>query len=372
MGKRVLKISAMCCAILTMVQLLGGMSAYDGTKTSGLPVGEPPKPVPDDGVIRILAIGNSFSQDAVEQYLWNLADAEGFDVVIGNMYIGGCTLATHLTHAMNDAGAYVYRKIALDGTKTEKGSYKLSTAIAEEPWDFITLQQVSDYSGVYSTFAASLPTLAAYVEERATNGNMKLALHQTWAYAKNSTHGAFPTYNKDQTTMYNAIVDAYEKAAELTGIDIVIPSGTAIQNGRTSYLGDTFCRDGYHLEVNYSRYTSACTWFETLFDTDVTGNDFVPASVSAYDAEIARHAAHAAVLRPDTVTEMAEYKKGPGSGTLTPGAMYIDFGNGSNTAPAPWNNVTSISSTTPVALTDSDGEATGATVTITKQLTQKQ
>ena len=43
-------------------------------------------------VIKILAIGNSFSQDAVEQYLYELADAEGMPVINGNMYIGGCSL----------------------------------------------------------------------------------------------------------------------------------------------------------------------------------------------------------------------------------------------------------------------------------------
>ena len=46
-----------------------------------------------DGVIRILAIGNSFSQDAVEQYLYELFDAAGIKVIIGNMYIG-CLLYT--------------------------------------------------------------------------------------------------------------------------------------------------------------------------------------------------------------------------------------------------------------------------------------
>ena len=42
--------------------------------------------------LRILAIGNSFSQDAVEQYLYELLKAEGIEAIIGNMYIGGCSL----------------------------------------------------------------------------------------------------------------------------------------------------------------------------------------------------------------------------------------------------------------------------------------
>ena len=45
--------------------------------------------------LRILAIGNSFSQDAIEQNLWELFDAEGIPVIVGNLYIGGCKEAAH-------------------------------------------------------------------------------------------------------------------------------------------------------------------------------------------------------------------------------------------------------------------------------------
>ncbi|MDE6646879.1 MAG: DUF4886 domain-containing protein, partial [Prevotella sp.] len=41
-------------------------------------------------VIKVLAIGNSFSEDAVEQYLYELAAAQGDSLVIGNAYIPGC------------------------------------------------------------------------------------------------------------------------------------------------------------------------------------------------------------------------------------------------------------------------------------------
>ena len=39
-------------------------------------------------LIKVLAIGNSFSQDAIEQYLYELAHAQGDSLVIGNAYIG--------------------------------------------------------------------------------------------------------------------------------------------------------------------------------------------------------------------------------------------------------------------------------------------
>ena len=101
-----------------------------------------------DGILRILAIGNSFSQDAVEQYLYELFAASGKKVIIGNLYIGGCSLERHYNNINNDAAAYEYRKI-VDGQKTNSKGVKISTVLAEEPWDYISLQQASGFSGKY-------------------------------------------------------------------------------------------------------------------------------------------------------------------------------------------------------------------------------
>ena len=46
--------------------------------------------------LRILAIGNSFSQDAVEQNLYEICAAAGQQVIIGNMYIPGCSIDKHV------------------------------------------------------------------------------------------------------------------------------------------------------------------------------------------------------------------------------------------------------------------------------------
>ena len=53
----------------------------------------------DDDVVRILAIGNSFSVDALEDHFYELASAAGKKVIVGNMYIGGCRLKRHLKNA---------------------------------------------------------------------------------------------------------------------------------------------------------------------------------------------------------------------------------------------------------------------------------
>lgn len=254
--------------------------------------------------LRILAIGNSFSQDAVEQYLYELFDAAGIEATIGNMYIGGCRLDTHWANVISDAEAYEYRKV-VDGKKTETKNVSLSTAIADEEWDIITFQQASGSSGEYYTYTPFLQNLIDWASEMS---DADLWFHQTWAYAQDSNHAEFPKYNSDQLTMYNAIMECVEQAMndhpQLKG---VIPSGTAIQNARTSFLGDTFTRDGYHLETTYGRYTAACTWFEALTGKSVVGNSYAPASIDDQMKDIAQNAAHAAVISPFEVTVLVDF-----------------------------------------------------------------
>ncbi|QIU93209.1 DUF4886 domain-containing protein [Bacteroides faecium] len=253
--------------------------------------------------VRILAIGNSFSQDAVEQYLHELAEAEGISTIIGNMFIGGCSLERHVKNARDNAPAYAYRKIGTDGKKREKGKMSLEAVLADEDWDYVSLQQASPFSGMYETYEASLPELIEYVKARLPK-KTKLMLHQTWAYASTSKHSGFKNYNCNQLTMYQAIADAVKKAAKANKIKIVIPSGTAIQNARTSFIGDHLNRDGYHLDVKVGRYTAACTWFERIFKCNVVGNPYGPEGVDEARKAVAQKAAHAAVKHPYKVTDL--------------------------------------------------------------------
>ena len=277
------KIVVICMCILLL--LAGGVYAQQKT-------------------VRILAIGNSFSQDAVEQYLHELAEAEGISTIIGNMFIGGCSLERHVKNARDNAPAYAYRKIGTDGKKREKGKMSLEAVLADEAWDYVSLQQASPFSGMYETYEASLPELIEYVKARLPK-KTKLMLHQTWAYASTSKHSGFKNYNCNQLTMYQAIADAVKKAAKANKIKIVIPSGTAIQNARTSFIGDHLNRDGYHLDVKIGRYTAACTWFERIFKHNVIGNPYAPEGLDEARKAVAQKAAHAAVKHPYKVTELS-------------------------------------------------------------------
>lgn len=291
--------------ILFAMAIMPGFISCD--KEEKPPEAEQPSPE-EEGVVRVLAIGNSFSEDALEGYLYELAEAADKSIVIGNLYIGGASLTTHWNNVTADNAAYQYRKIDIEGQRTNTRNTRIRTAIIDEEWDYIVLQQASSLSGRYVTYRPFLTDLAAYVEEHATNPDMALILHQVWAYAQHSDHSGFANYDNDQLTMYEAIVETVDRAKELANISFVVPTGTAIQNGRTSVIGDRFDRDGYHLDLGIGRYTAACVWFEALFDESVIGNPYRPADVSPREAEIGQHAAHRAMEKPNEISEMVDYR----------------------------------------------------------------
>lgn len=261
----------------------------------------------DDGVIRILAIGNSFSEDAIENNLYELANARGKKIVIGNLYIGGAPLDLHVKNAIGDSSAYSYRKTNESGEKQVIEKMKISTALADEPWDYISFQQASPLSGKYDTYVRDLPLLYTYVTQHVKYADTKYILHQTWAYQQDSDHSGFSLYNRNQTTMYHAIASTSEKVYNWGNFSILIPCGTAIQNARTTYIGDHFTRDGYHLNLNYGRFIAACVWYEALFKENVQNNAFVPLSISYVESKIAKQAAHNAIIHPYSITNLKDY-----------------------------------------------------------------
>ena len=252
--------------------------------------------------LKVLAIGNSFSEDAVEEHLSSLAQAEGLTVVIGNMYIGGCSLERHVNNLRGNLKEYRYRKFDPKGNVKEICNYTLEQVLAEEEWDYISVQQVSSFSGMPETFNPWLPELLEFVKARQPQA--EIMFHMTWAYAPNSDHGAFPNYDRDQMKMYNAIVSAVYQETPKVGIKLVIPSGTAIQNARTSFLGDDLTRDGFHLSRPHGRYIAACTWLEAVLGKNPVGNTYRPEGMTEEEVKVAQKAAHKAVKKPRKVSKI--------------------------------------------------------------------
>ncbi len=241
--------------------------------------------IPMVRTIKVLAIGNSFSVDAMEHLYGIFHDAGFTDIYLGNLYIGGCSLDTHWDNWSRDAKAYTYYWNDSGVWHQEDGKAILECLEAQD-WDVVTLQQASHDSGKLETYG-NLQNLVDAVKETALQA--KIYWHMTWAYQADSSHSGFLYYGNDQLRMYKAITTVADlKVAKVEGIDGFIPSGTAIQNLRTTSVGDTLTRDGYHLSYGLGRYTAAMTWFAALTGLSVEDIDYAPIQ---YAGEVKFHLA---------------------------------------------------------------------------------
>ena len=253
--------------------------------------------------IYILAIGNSFSLDAME-YLYQILQELGYsDIYLGNLYIGGCTLQTHASNISSNADAYVYVTNSTGKWRSKSGG-NASAAMKERDWDFVSMQQASGSSGMPDTFEPYLSTIVAAVKQNCPYA--RRIWHMTWAYQSNSTHSEFSKYGKNQITMYNAILNCVKTKVESRGdFSFVIPCGTAVQNLRTSYLGDTITRDGFHMSYDVGRYLTGLMWARQITGKSIAGINYKP-SAYTYTADqitVIKDAVEKAYNRPYEITE---------------------------------------------------------------------
>ena len=249
--------------------------------------------------VKILAIGNSFSVDCME-YVYDILHSLGVEGInLGDLYIGGCSLATHCNNLRGDLPAYEYWQND-GGAWRITPDYKLGDAIESEEWDFIFTQQYSGHSGIAETYD-DLDELMAYVKAK-QKGEPKYGWQMTWAYAKDATHPAFVDYNSDQQTMYEAIVNAVQTKILPRGNMRVIPSGTAIQNAR-EVMGDVLNRDGFHLDYAIGRYIAGLCLVKSLVGLDIDNVTFAPEGVDEEKKKIAIAVANAACEKPFEVTK---------------------------------------------------------------------
>lgn len=224
-------------------------------------------------MIKMLSIGNSFSQDAL-YYFRGIADEAGIDVDVWHMCIGGCSLERHYNNMMADLPEYNF---LINGEKQPMA--RLSDVIEKEQFHIVTIQQVSSQAGLYSSYHPYIDGIVEYI--RGHQPNAKLWWHKTWAYEIDSTHPGFAPFCKNQEIMHTAITNVCERITKEMGFDGVIPSGDVIcalrKTDEFNYPQEpSLCRDGFHMHRLYGRYAVAATWFETLLGGNISESDFLP------------------------------------------------------------------------------------------------
>lgn len=219
--------------------------------------------------LKILAIGSSFGVDGITQ-LASIAEAEGMgDIVMGNLYAGACTLNRHAKNANWGKEFYYYYKFdsrtnangqwdtaverVLNGPNDIKSAATMDHGLLDEEWDIVIMQQSAAEGGVIDTFNKDMTTLITHVQEMCPDA--KLYWHMTWAFPEtHAENEKFIKYhNGDTMAMYQGIVEAMNgKVVPLVEdgtLNGIIPSGTAIQNARTTRFKDLLHRDTQHLST---------------------------------------------------------------------------------------------------------------------------
>ena len=296
--------------LLTLAALAVALGLFAQVRIDNYPLPQHPD------TLRILAVGNSFSDDGTE-YLPGLLEAAGIrNVIVARLYIGGCTLERHCKEYADGTANYIYYKSTKNQWVTVSRNATILDGLKDEPWDIITIQQASDDSGIWETYAEGIPKLVSIIRKEAPNPRAAIVWHMTWAYATNSDHRAFPRYDRNQLKMYEAIKDCVDKAGKQFNIPVIIPSGEAVQLARGTRLNNhdqvpatskvyELTRDGYHLTRQHGRYLAACTWFETLIrptlGRSVKGNSYLlldtEHAITAKDARLCQKLAAKAVNR---------------------------------------------------------------------------
>ena len=243
----------------------------------------------NDGVLKILAIGNSYSEDSMRLLCEVYAEENpGKQIVLGRLYKGGAALDYHVDQLERNNGGYYYYKIKtgsqvwenyigeLDGETIVNGK-TIFSALKEENWDVVVLQQASAKSFLPQTYNEDIATIRRYVSN-ILGYTPEFAWNMTWSYASYYTGSTTfkNTYGSDPSSMYEDIASAVQtKIANGTNgeFEYLMPVGTAIQYARENNdtITDELSRDGTHLS-ELGRLIAAYTWYCELEGiTELTG-----------------------------------------------------------------------------------------------------
>ena len=223
-------------------------------------------------MISILSIGNSFSQDA-HKYLHYIAKSEGVDIQTCNLYIGGCPLERHFRNMMGDKAEYDFE------VNSNHTGIKISIgdALLLKKWDYITIQQASNFSFDYESYVPYITELADYI--RVMCPKAKLLIHQTWAYETGSDrikNVGFETYGE----MFENIKESYAKAAEEINADGTIPCGEVLFAAQKNGM-EKVHRDTFHAGLGAGRFMLGLTWYKYL-----TGNGIDDIKYNYFDVPV--------------------------------------------------------------------------------------
>lgn len=229
--------------------------------------------------MRILTIGNSFSEDAT-RYLAQIARTEGENFEVVNLMIGGCSLERHYRNMLDDKKDYF---LMFNGVNTWF-FMTLREALMSREWDVITIQQVSHLSFKKETYYPYITKLVDYI--RSCQPKAKLYFQETWAYEDGSDRLLHMAGYNTHKAMLSDIQKTYKEVADAEKIDGIIPSGTLFGMMLDKGIKQVH-RDTFHASLGLGRYALGLLWFRMLTGKSVAENSFSDLDQPANNDEIA-------------------------------------------------------------------------------------
>ncbi|HHW10909.1 MAG TPA: DUF4886 domain-containing protein [Firmicutes bacterium] len=279
-------------------------------------------------MISVLTIGNSLAENATK-FLEQMTEADGEGgLLVGKMNLGGCSLEKHWNlveqcDMLPGVKPYHFR---LTGCEPREAT--LREALASHPWDYVTLQQVSNLSWQLETYYPYINNLYRLIRELAPQAQP--VIHQTWAYHIDSP--LMKQWGITQEEMYVKLREAYATVAREFNCPI-IPCGTAFQKAQAvmpytvdphfnfadpkplelpeqskSLIVGYFWRTGntpsgkaeFHIDERHANdkgcYLAGAVWYEMLTGREIARNPFHPEGVTVEELDILKRAAHEAVV----------------------------------------------------------------------------
>lgn len=252
--------------------------------------------------LKLLFIGNSFSEDT-SRLMPSIALSLGVKhLKLCHLFSPGCSIPHHCIQLENDMPAY--RRDVTDGALPVSTHFvRARTAIEEEEWDWIVIQH-GTRDGSRNTDPAShakLPQLIRLIRQHAWPG-AKIAFNMTWIGEAWHQHPEIVSYNGNQLLMYEKVAAiARDVLSPMEELDLVCPTGTAIQNARALGM-EKLSRDGYHLSMDVGCYIAGLVCFGALTGTDIGSVGWRPLGMVDAVQRQAVQASQAALKKPFEIT----------------------------------------------------------------------
>ena len=270
--------------------------------------------------LRVLMIGNSFS-NSVLTYLPKLVAADDtVSLRLRQAYIGGCTIERHLQEydksKKNPKHKPYTTNLLLgnpDGPAVEKKcKANLPEMLSDGKYDIVTIQQGSRDSWIPETYKADADRLISIIREY--QPKTEIVVHETWAYRCDSPRLA--TWKIDQAEMHKRVSSSYKELASRYGFRL-IPVGDAVDIFRKQvakpfkplsaeekaalaypnlpdFSGDVVGKsswkkkkegEGYQLSTDFihlnrnGHYLQACVWYMVLFGKNGADIKYAPEEI---------------------------------------------------------------------------------------------